>query len=53
MATLWEANVWRSMVTRLADVQAAGTIRPDVDAVVLARMVHHCHIGSLLTRFLT
>jgi len=51
VAGIWRQHIWRPMVERLAEWQASGAIRKDVNVETLARAIHCLNVGYFLTRY--
>jgi AcrR family transcriptional regulator len=50
MTSMWQQHIWAPMVAQLKNMQAGGQVRTDVDAEVLARMIHFLQAGYFLAR---
>jgi TetR/AcrR family transcriptional regulator len=49
---LWHEHIWRPMLDKLADMQAKGAVRKEVDIETLARAIHCLNLGYFLVRHL-
>jgi TetR/AcrR family transcriptional regulator len=49
---VWRAHIWRPMLERLADWQASGAIRKDVNIETLARAIHCLNVGYFFIRYI-